>query len=142
MTDPGSRDRCILAVDPGERRYGVAVADLETRFAHPLEVIDARAVDPVERITELVEERSAVKVVVGRPVGLSGRAGPAVEARMAFVDALRLKGIEVVEYDERLTTVIAEQGLRAGGSTSDARAAQLDAVAAQVLLQSFLDAGL
>ena len=142
MTDPETRDRCILAVDPGERRYGVAVADLETRFAYPLEVIDAREVDPVERVAELVAERSAVKVVVGRPVGLSGRAGPAVEARIAFLDALRSKGIDVVEHDERLTTVIAEQGLRAGGHPAGARAAQRDAVAAQVLLQSFLDAGL
>ena len=130
----------ILGVDPGERRYGVAIADEVTRFARPLEVIDARAVDPVERITELAEEHDATRVVVGRPVGLSGRAGPAVERQELFVDALRRRlEIDVVEHDERLTTVVADRGLRASGAKATARRKLKDAVAAQLMLQSHLD---
>ena len=134
------REQTVIAVDPGERRYGVAIADLETRFAHPLEVIDARETDPVARLVELVRDRAAVKIVVGKPIGLSGRSGPAVEARSTFVTRLRSAGLDVEEFDERLTTVIAERGMRSGGAASRTRSAHRDAVAAQVLLQSFLDA--
>lgn len=130
----------VLGIDPGERRYGVALADLETRFARALEVIDAREKDPVTRVIELVAEHEATKVVVGRPVSLTGRAGPAVEAHKAFVDRLRAQGVQVDEYDERLTTVIAERQMKDAGANAGRRKAIRDAVAAQVLLQSYLDA--
>jgi putative Holliday junction resolvase len=130
----------ILGIDPGERRIGVAVADLETRFARPVEVIDSRETDPVTRILELVREMDIAKIVVGRPVGLSGRAGPAVERQQVFVTALRASSdIDVVEYDERLTTVIADQALRASGKSAKASKGIRDAVAAQILLQGYLD---
>ena len=137
MTDR-QRDT-ILAIDPGGRRYGVAIADLETRFARPLEVIDAQDQDPVARIGSLVEESNVVRVVVGKPVSLSGEDGPAVEGYRDFVARLGALGVEIVEHDERLTTVIAERGLRAGGSDRSTRKRLRDAVAAQVLLQDFLD---
>ena len=129
----------VLAVDPGQRRFGIAVADEETRFARPLEVIDSRLVDPIDRIMELMTEHGCSLVVVGKPIGLSGGSGPAVEAYKGFVDELRDRGAEVDEYDERLTTVIAEKGLRAGGARPSARKQIRDAVAAQVLLQSYMD---
>ena len=130
----------IVAVDPGERRVGIAVADLETRFARPLEVIDTKVVDPVARILEIVTELDATKVVVGRPTDLKGRAGIAVEKQQVLVEALaRSCTVEVVEHDERLTSVIADRALRAAGKSSkDARSIR-DAVAAQVLLQDYLD---
>lgn len=132
----------ILGIDPGERRVGVAVADEETRFARPLEVIDAAERDPVERIAELVEELGCRRVVVGRPLGLSGRAGPAVAVQQGLVSALRRRlAVAVDEHDERLTTAVAEAGLRAAGSRSARRAALKDAIAAQVMLQGYLDAG-
>ena len=130
----------IVGVDPGERRIGVAVADYETRFARPLEVIDAKVTDPVERIAEIVRDLDADKVVVGRPTDMKGRAGVAVENQQVFVRALiEACDAEVVEHDERLTSVIADRALRdAGRSTKDARGIR-DAVAAQVLLQDYLD---
>lgn len=131
----------ILGIDPGSRRVGVAIADAETRFARPLEVIDATKNDPTARIAELVAEHDAELVVVGRPTSLSGRAGPAVDAQQAFVNGLRaVLEVAVKEHDERLTTVLADQGLRAGGARRKARAAVRDAVAASVMLQSYLDA--
>lgn len=130
----------ILGVDPGERRVGVALADEETRFARPLEVIDAADVDPVERIAELALEHAVSLVVVGRPLSLSGEAGRAVGDAAPFVTALRdALAVEVVEHDERLTTVIAERGLRAGGAGREARKRLRDAIAAQVMLQGYLD---
>lgn len=135
----------ILGIDPGERRIGVAAADRETRFARPLEVIDAASTDPVARIALLVRDLEADLVVVGRPVSLSGRPGPSVVARSGFVDSLRealdVLEVPIIEHDERLTTVVAEQGLRAAGGRAKARKKVLDAVAAQVMLQGFLDGG-
>jgi putative holliday junction resolvase len=137
MTPPG----CVLGVDPGERRVGIAAADLETRFARPVEVIDASSSDPVERTAALVVELDAERVVVGRPTGLGGGAGPAVAAQQDFVDRLRARlEVPVEEFDERLTTVIAEQGLRASGAGRRARKRTLDAIAAQVMLQGYMDA--
>jgi putative pre-16S rRNA nuclease len=137
MTGPGF----VLGVDPGNRRVGLAIADLETRFARPLEVVDVASIDPVERVAAIVEEMNVGVVVVGRPVGLSGAAGPAVVAQQALVERLveRLD-VPVKEFDERLTTVVAEQGMRAAGTRSRSRKQVRDAVAAQVMLQGYLDA--
>ena len=130
----------ILGIDPGERRTGIAVADPETRWARPLEVIDGRAADPVARIAVLVEELDATLVVVGRPTGLSGRDGPAVEKQRAFLGRLRTSlSVPVEEFDERLTTVAAERRLRAGGARRDKIKEMKDAVAAQLMLQDYLD---
>ncbi len=118
----------------------MAVADGDTRLALPLEVIDAKGRDPVGRVAEIASERGATAIVVGRPVGLSGRDGPAVDTQREFLLKLRAAvSIPVWEFDERLTTVIAERSLRARGSSSATRAKVRDAVAAQVMLQGYLD---
>ncbi len=130
----------ILGVDPGSRRTGVALADLETRWARPLEVIDRRDQDPVSRIVEIVAEHEVGLIVVGRPVGLSGRSGPAVEVQQRFVAELREQApVDVEEFDERLTTVVAERRLREGGASATKRKQIKDAVAAQLMLQDYLD---
>jgi len=131
----------IVGIDPGERRVGVAVADPETRFARPLEVIDRQATDAVGRISTIVQELDAEFIVVGRPTGLSGRSGPAVEAQQQFVAELAAAlSVEVREFDERFTSVVADRGLRAAGVKAKHLKARRDAVAAQVLLQDYLDA--
>jgi putative holliday junction resolvase len=130
----------IVGIDPGSKRVGVAIADPRTLFARPYEVIDLDEVEPVERIAEIVVETGASKLVVGRPTSLSGRAGPAVTAQAELVARLKERvGIPVEEFDERLTTVVAERGLRAGGGRAQARRALKDAIAAQVMLQGYLD---
>lgn len=129
----------ILGVDPGERRTGLAIADDETLFARPLEVVDAQVTDPVERIVELCETLEVEVVVVGRPVSLSGQSGPAVDRQQVLVARLREAGLEVEEFDERLTTVVAEKALRAAGGKARDRKRIRDAVAAQVMLQGYLD---
>jgi putative Holliday junction resolvase len=130
----------IVGVDPGERRIGVAVADPETRFARPLVVIDARDTDPVERVLEVAAETGAGMIVVGRPVALAGNDGRAVDVQQEFVAALRKRSpVDVREYDERFTTVVAERALRDAGADSSRRKELRDAVAAQVMLQGYLD---
>ena len=131
----------IIGVDPGARRVGIAVADTETRFARPLEVIDTKTTNAVRRIVDLIEELGVERIVVGRPVSLSGVAGTAVAKQQELVIGLRAAcDVEVVEYDERLTTVMADQALRAAGKNAKNSKNIRDAVAAQILLQGYMDA--
>ena len=130
----------IVGIDPGTKRVGIAIADLETRFARPVEAVDAESA--VSRIVEIVNESKADTVVVGRPVSLSGQAGRAVEGYGSFLHELRSTlsdDVQVVEFDERLTSVIAERAMRSAGvSAKDARG-KVDQIAAQVMLQGYLD---
>jgi putative holliday junction resolvase len=130
----------ILGIDPGERRIGVAVADEETKWARPLEVIDVNKTDPVARIAQLALDNSVDLIVVGRPVSMSGAEGRAVTAQRELVAELtRATDAKVAEFDERLTTVEAERGLRDAGVKAATRKKVRDAVAAQVMLQAYLD---
>lgn len=130
----------MLGIDFGSKRVGVAVADHETRFARPLEVIDATKQDPVERIVELVAESGADLIVVGKPLGLSGKEGPAVATQSVFLAELReAVSVEVREHDERLTTVLADRQMRAAGLKRKAQKQLRDAIAAQIMLQGYLD---
>jgi putative holliday junction resolvase len=130
----------ILGIDPGERRVGVAAADRETRMAWPVEVIDRDTTDPFLRIAKLADDLQVEQIVVGRPTGLSGKQGPAIAAQQFFIEQLRVATpIEVAEWDERLTTVIAERAMLAAGASASVRKGNRDAVAAQVMLQGYVD---
>ena len=130
----------MLGIDFGTKRVGVAVADEETRFARPLEVIDVTKHDPIERVVELVDDLNVKLIVVGKPLGLSGKEGPAVAAQSVFLGELRAAvTVDVREHDERLTTILADQQMRAAGLKRDAQKQLRDAIAAQVMLQGYLD---
>ncbi|MFI0453015.1 Holliday junction resolvase RuvX [Actinomadura sp. 6N118] len=129
-----------LGVDVGTVRIGVARCDPSGILASPLETVK-RGKGDLDRLAELVAEHEAIEVVVGLPTSLSGREGPAAEAARKFADRLagRLAPEVVRLYDERLTTVTAESGLRAGGVHGQARRKVVDQAAAAVLLQAALD---
>lgn len=128
----------ILGVDYGKARVGLAISDELRMLAHPLETVAAK--DAMKRIVDLVHERKIDIVVVGIPKNMSGTRGPAAEEAEKFVNELKGKfDIGVVTWDERLTTVAAERALRdAGKKTRDTRG-QIDQVAAQMILQGYLD---
>lgn len=131
-----------LALDVGERRIGVAISDELGLIASPLTTIERRQGD-LETIGSLVAGRGASCVVVGLPTGLSGREGPQAAAVRAFVEQLRAAidaTVPIAFWDERLTTVVAERALREHGSRRNKHRAEVDAVAAAVILQGYLDA--
>ncbi|RFS81096.1 Holliday junction resolvase RuvX [Actinomadura spongiicola] len=134
------RDGVRLGVDVGSVRIGVARCDPGGLLATPLETVRSGRGD-VARIVELVAEHQAIEVVVGLPTSLSGREGPAARSAREFAARLadRLPPETVRLHDERLTTVTAESGLRAGGVRGKARRAVVDQAAATVLLQAALD---
>lgn len=137
-----SRTR-LLGVDPGSVRIGLAVSDPERKLAFPLEVHQRRGRDADAAFFRAVVEREEVGgLVVGLPVHLDGREGTkAVEARRFAAWLAETTGLPVTLYDERFTTVQAESALWAAGLTHKRRRERRDKVAAQMLLQAYLDAG-
>ena len=133
--------RRILGLDVGSVRIGVAISDPLGIMAQPLEVIDRRATEPTSRITGIISEYGVERVIVGRPLKLSGEVGPAALAIDSFVAELQKHVTIPLElWDERLSTAQAERAMIAGGARRDKRRQNIDKVAAAIILQSYLDA--
>ena len=129
----------ILGLDFGRARIGVAISDELQMLAHPLETIPANE-EPASRIAEIVREKQVDHVVAGIPRQMNGQIGTAATEVLEFVEKLRsILPCPVVTWDERLTTVAAHRALRdAGKKTRDTRG-YVDQVAAQMILQTYLD---
>jgi len=129
----------ILALDFGRARIGVAISDELQLLAHPLETILANE-RATSRVVELVRERNVEHVVVGIPKRMNGQIGTAATEALEFVEKLRaVLPCPVVTWDERLTTVAAHRALRDAGKKTRHTRGYIDQVAAQMILQSFLD---
>jgi len=129
----------ILAIDFGRARIGAAISDELQLLAHPLETIAANE-RPIARITEIVREKKVDHVVVGIPWQLSGRIGTTASHTLSFVEKLQaILPCPVVTWDERLTTVAAHRALREAGKKTHATRDYVDQVAAQMILQGYLD---
>jgi putative Holliday junction resolvase len=129
----------ILAVDFGCARVGVAISDELQLLAHPLETISANQ-HPAARLAEIVREKKIDHVVVGIPRRMTGEVGSAATEVLKFVDKLRaILPCAVVTWDERLTTVAAHRALREAGKKTRATRGYVDQVAAQMILQGYLD---
>ena len=138
---PQSKSTTVLAFDFGEQRVGVAVGDTGVGIAHPLTTI--AAADRKTRyaaITNLIEEWQPALLVVGLPAHLDGTEHEL--SRLARKFARELGGrynLPVELVDERLTSASAEMSLAEGGIASHRRKPLIDQVAAQHILQAYLD---
>lgn len=131
--------RRILGVDFGRARIGIAVSDELGLLAHPVETIPARE-NIAKRIDEIVREKNVERVVIGLPRHMNGSMGEAAGEVLAFAEKLRkLLPCEVVVWDERLTTIAANRALREGGQKTRNSRSFVDQVAAQMILQGYLD---
>jgi putative Holliday junction resolvase len=147
VTGRGGR---VLGVDLGSRRIGLAASDPFAILASPHGTLArGSSVEEDHRaILAAARELGATRIVVGLPRSLSGELGPAARGVLAEIEALqalaRPEGVDVDTYDERFTTMIAQRNLRdATPRRSRRRRAQrddIDASAAAVILQSWLDA--
>lgn len=137
MTDRGR----ALGVDLGDVRIGVAISDDARRLAVPLGTVQAgRPPGELKAIAELVRENDVSIVVVGLPLSLDGGRGARATHAEAFAEGLRtFVQVPVILQDERLTTVEAERGLREAGVSGRDRRAVVDAEAARILLQAWID---
>ena len=129
----------ILGIDFGRARIGLAISDELGLLAHPLETIPANK-DSVQRIAAIVHDRKIGKVVIGIPRQMSGEIGIAANEALEFADKLRAQlHCPVETWDERLTTVAANRALRDAGKKTRQTRKFVDQVAAQMILQSYLD---
>lgn len=133
----------ILGVDYGEKRIGMASGDLELGIATPLQMIEVRNTgQAADAVKQVCEETGASKVVVGLPLNMDGSEGSAAEGALAFVARLRkILSVPVDTWDERLSTRIVERVLLDADVSRAKRRGKRDKLAAQVILQGYLDAG-
>ena len=130
----------VLALDLGSRRIGMAVSDPERSLAFPaghLDRVEARR--DLEALHALAQEREISRIVVGLPLHLDGGAGEAAQSAREFAEALaRVTAVPVDLFDERWTTREALRSLRDSAPKRRRRKGEVDAVAATLLLQSWL----
>ena len=140
--DSARNDRAmnpILALDFGRVRIGAAISDELQLLAHPLETIPANE-RALSRVAEIVSERKVDHVVAGFPRRLDGQIGAAATEVLELVEKLRaILACPVVTWDERLTTAAAHRALRDAGKKTRNTRGYVDQVAAQMILQSYLD---
>jgi putative Holliday junction resolvase len=133
----------ILAIDPGKVRLGLAVSDADRKIASPLTTWTRRDLEQDRRfLKQTIDDEQIGLIVIGLPVHTTGREGvEAAKAREFGAWLAKLSGVPVVFYDERFTSQEAESALWDAGLSHKRRKARRDRVAAQILLQAYLEAG-
>jgi putative Holliday junction resolvase len=132
----------VLGMDYGDRRIGFAVSDPDGQLALPVGSLEGRAEAEVfGHVRDLCSERGVGRIVVGLPVNMDGTRGPAAKKAEAFAARLQAAlGMPVETWDERLSTVAVERAMRAADLSAGKRKASRDKMAAQAILQNYLDA--
>ena len=129
----------IAGIDFGRRRIGLAISD--GYGAYPLGIMERRSLKrDLEAIRSLLAEREVSLIVVGLPLNMDGTEGPSARAARAFAEHLgSATGVAVEMFDERLSSVEAEERLREASASRAAKKASRDAVAAAVILEGWLE---
>lgn len=133
----------IMGIDYGDKRIGIAVSDSFGWTAQGVETV-VRSYDmtnTMDRIKQLVKEYNVDKIVVGFPINMNGTIGPRGEKTIEFIESLKkqLKDIDVVKWDERLSTVAAQRTMHEIGIKTSRKKSIVDQIAASYILQSYLD---
>ncbi len=130
-----------LGIDVGRARIGVARCDAGALLAVPVETVQRAddGDDDMRRVLELADEFGAIELVVGHPLSLSGAPTASTDDAVAFAQRLAARGVPVRLVDERLSTVSAQQALRAAGRSSRTQRPVVDQVAAVIILQHAID---
>jgi len=130
-----------LAIDPGDKRTGIAVGDDVTRIASPLEIIvTSSETERLSRIAKIIDQQGPDELIVGLPLNMDTTEGPAARKMRAFGDTLaqRFK-LPVHMVDERLSSAVADEQMSRTGLTHGQKKNRRDALAAAAILQGFLD---
>lgn len=131
----------IMSVDYGDVRTGIAVSDRLESFAFPVEVInESYAPKVIQRIKSIARVKSPELIVVGYPKNMDSSEGSRALRCKEFAQSIESEiGIKCVLWDERLTTVSAHNYLNATNTRGKKRKDVVDAVAATIILQDYLD---
>ncbi len=130
-----------LGIDVGRARIGVARCDAGALLAVPVETVPRvhEGDADIRRVLELADEFDAIELVVGHPLSLSGVPTASTDDAVGFAERLAAAGVPVRLVDERLSTVSAQQALRASGRSSRSQRPVVDQVAAVIILQHAID---
>ena len=134
----------LMGLDFGSKTVGVALSDLTGLIASPLEIIEREREDKLRktyaRIEELIEEYKVTKIVLGLPLNMDSSEGERVKKTQEFKEALeRRTGLEIVFWDERLSTVEAHDIMTEAGVKGIDRKRYVDKIAASIILQGYMD---
>lgn len=130
----------LLGVDWGRVRVGLAISDEAGFMAHPLEVLPGAGPEPLaNRLAEVAAREKTEKIVLGLPKNMDGSEGDSAALVRRLAAALQAKGLSVEFWDERLTSWEAESRLREAGGKARQRKGKLDAAAAALILQGYMD---
>ncbi len=131
----------IMSVDYGDKRTGIAICDKFEMLASPVCVLtEWNAETLADKIISLANEKKVEKIVIGLPKNMDGSKGFRADACEALGDIIKSKTkIPVVFWDERLTTVSAHRILNETNVRGKKRKAVVDAVAAEIILQNYID---
>lgn len=130
----------IIALDIGDRRIGIAVSDPLGITAQPIETYTRIGYGPdVRHICEIAQKYETNRILSGLPLNMDGTRGFQTEKVAQFTEKLTEAGLDVSFYDERMTTVLAEDALLEANMSRENRKKKVDMVAAVVILQSYLD---
>jgi putative Holliday junction resolvase len=132
----------LLAIDPGDKRTGLAIGDTVTRLVTPLEVIELPLNGDalIDALARAIAANEATRVVVGLPLNMDGTEGPRAKLVRAFGERLSAKTVaEVVYQDERLTSVEADWAMAQSGLTHKGKKKRRDALAAAAILRDYLE---
>lgn len=132
-----TKNTTLLGFDVGERRIGVARGDTGVRLAYPLEYIEVDGQE-IEHIQKLVKDLAPLQCVVGYPRNQSGEATAQTAFVEKFADKLQAVGVKTVFQDESVTSVLAEERLKQ--TKKPYEKGDIDAVAAAIILQDYIDA--
>lgn len=132
-----------LGIDHGDARIGIAATDPLGILAHPVETIDVRKTDPIERIASLVSQRQIRTMVLGLPVRIDGTEGTSAEKVRRFGKKLatRVPELPLVYVDEAYTTMDAAAKLREAGRKAKQQKAVIDQAAAVAILEAWMEQG-
>jgi putative Holliday junction resolvase len=132
----------IFGIDYGVRKIGIAVSDPLGWTAQGVETIFwyGKIEKPLERIKLLLQEYTPGKIVVGLPVNMNGTYGSKIEETEMFIQKLReITNLEIIKWDERLSTVMATKTMTFLGVKTSKKKGIVDQIAAQIILQNYLD---
>jgi putative Holliday junction resolvase len=132
----------VLGVDFGERRTGVAISDAERVIAFPRETLDCPRIDQAAAaVVRIATAEKVAEIVVGYPLNMNNTSGPRAARTDEFLAELAKRtDIPLKKWDERLSTKIAESVLIEAGTRREKRRGVVDKLAAQIILQGYLDA--
>jgi putative holliday junction resolvase len=130
----------LLGIDHGDSRIGLSISDELASFAHPYRTLQ-RDSQVFHEIRQIVERERITGIVIGLPKNMDGTVGQSAAKAKAFGGelALVIPAIKIMFWDERLTTIEAQRALHAAGKNVKQSKKMIDQVAAQILLQSYLD---